>query len=129
MKYTGLLILFFLTLTGCQPDRAKVVRLPELTLPAPQKISDLDKNYQRYHKNSTLIQVQGKIVYQSKALGDWAYIEDDTGMALISLVGVSPNLALPSNKVGSIITVEGRISPDDTVINEYLIVPTTYKLG
>ena len=126
MKRCGIWFLFLVLLTGCRVTSAKTAVLPGLTLSEPQKISEIDKNYKRYLRNNTLVQIRGTIVYQSKALGNWAYVEDDTGMVLLNLNNTSPNFLLPLNKVGKTITVEGLLYPDDTVINEYLIVPITY---
>ena len=125
MKHLRIWVLVLGALTGCRVQSKNIV-LPELTLKAPQQISEINKNYKRYLRGNTLVQIRGTIVYQSKALGNWAYVEDDTGMALLNFDHTSPNFTLPLNKVGSTITVEGRVSPDDTVIDEYLIIPVTY---
>ena len=127
MRKIWFLLLILAALPGCR-SAAENYALPKLTLPAPQKISEVDKNYKRYLRSNTLVQIQGKITHQSKALGNWAYVEDDTGMVLINFDRTSPNFSLPLNKVGNTITVEGRVSPDDTVINEYLLIPAAYRL-
>ncbi|MDR2428975.1 MAG: hypothetical protein LBD62_04140 [Candidatus Margulisbacteria bacterium] len=118
-----------LLLSGCQPAAAPEISLPALTLPNPQKISELDKNYKRYAKAQTLVQIRGKIIYQSKTTGGWAFVEDDTGTVLLDFEPASPNFTLPPKQLGKTLTAEGRVSLDESVINEYLLIPTTYKLN
>ncbi|GBR72544.1 hypothetical protein NO1_0055 [Candidatus Termititenax aidoneus] len=122
-----LLGLAALLLTGCQPDTAPEISLPALTLPQPQKISELDKNYKQLAKAKTLVQIRGKIIYQSRTTGGWAFVEDDTGTALLDFEPTSPNFTLPPKQLGKTLTAEGRVSLDESVINEYLLVPATYK--
>jgi hypothetical protein len=126
--YVLLLCLAALTFLGCQNAGTPDTVLPELTLKTPQKISEIDRVYQRYAKNKTLVQVRGKIIYQSKTTGSWAFVEDDTAMVLLDFASASPNFSLPLRQTGKMITVEGRVSLDDTVINDYLLIPTTYRV-
>jgi hypothetical protein len=130
MFYSRLLLagLAALALSGCQPDAAPEIPLPELTLANPQKISELDKNYKRYAKARTIVQIRGKIIYQSKTTGGWAFVEDDTGTVLLDFEPASPNFSLPLKQLGKTLTAEGRVSLDESVINEYLIVPVSYKI-
>jgi hypothetical protein len=123
-----LLGLAALLLSGCQPDAAPEIPLPAFTLSQPQKISELDKNYKQYAKAKTLVQIRGKIIYQSRTTGGWAFVEDDTGTVLLDFEPTSPNFTLPLKQLGKTLTAEGRVSLDESVINEYLLVPTTYKL-
>lgn len=109
-------------------NNTPAAQLPALTLSAPQKISELDKNYKRLVKNKTLVQLKGKIIQQSKTPPHWAFIEDDTGIVLLDFAATSPNLSLPPKQINKTLIIEGFISPSETIINEYLIIPTTYKL-
>ena len=110
------------------PNKTPAIQLPELTLPAPQKINTIDKDYKRLARNKTTVQVKGKIIHQSKTAPGWAFIEDDTAIVLLDFETASANIILPAKQIGKTLTVEGYVSPDETVINEYLIVPVTYKL-
>ncbi|MDR1113529.1 MAG: hypothetical protein LBL50_00365 [Candidatus Margulisbacteria bacterium] len=123
-----LLGLAVLILSGCQPNAAPEISLPALTLQNPQKISELDKNYKQYAKAKTLVQIRGKIIYQSRTTGGWAFVEDDTGVVLLDFEPTSPNFTLPPKQLGKTLTAEGRVSLDESVINEYLLIPTSYKI-
>jgi hypothetical protein len=123
-----LLGLAALALSGCQPDTAPEISLPALTLAKPQNISELDKNYKQYAKAKTLVQIRGKIIYQSRTTGGWAFVEDDTGTVLLDFEPTSPNFTLPLKQLGKTLTAEGHVSLDESVINEYLVVPISYKL-
>jgi len=128
MRSVLLLILLCFILFGCRPEPIPDIQLPELALTVPQKISDIDKNYQRLARNRTLVQIKGTIIHQSKADNSWAFIADETAPVLLDFAAASPNIALSSKQTGKTIIVEGRVSPDSTVMNEYLIVPVTYKI-
>ncbi|MDR1453384.1 MAG: hypothetical protein LBJ25_05365 [Candidatus Margulisbacteria bacterium] len=123
-----LISLAVLALSGCQPTAAPEISLPPLTLSQPQKISELDKNYKRHAKAQTLVQIRGKIIYQSKTTGGWAFVEDDTGLVLLDFEATSPNFTLPPQQLGQTLTAEGRVSLDESVINEYLLIPLSYKI-
>lgn len=124
IKFFALCLVIF-CLTGCRQEPE--ITLPELTLSEPQAINIIDRNYKQLIRNKNIVQIKGEIIHQSKADTSWAFIEDNTGTALLDFSAVSTNIFLPPQSIGSTIIVEGRISADDTVMNEYVIVPSTYQ--
>jgi len=91
------------------------------------EISYLDKYYRYFIGKNKPVRFKGEIVYQGKLKGAWAFVEDDTGMVFVDFMASSPNILLPVEQRKEEVIIEGHLHLDDTILNNYKIVPYAYE--
>jgi hypothetical protein len=131
MKNFFYIFITLLFIAGCG-NRAEVFThrgLPFTETLKTVTIKELDKTYPTYVRGKQPVRIQGKIKYQCKIKGLWAFVDDGSGLLFIDFEPATPNIALPTHQYPYTITIEGRITPDETVLNNYHIIPTAYEFS
>jgi hypothetical protein len=127
-KYVIILSLLFI-ISGCsrQTELFNHQGLPFTENLKTITIKELDKTYPQYLRNKSRIRIQGTIKYQCKIRGLWAFIDDTTGLIFVDFAPTTPSISLSTHQYSYPIIIEGLLTPDETVLNNYHIIPTGYE--
>lgn len=90
-------------------------------------IKEMDTTYTRLIRYNQPVRVKGTIKYQCKIKGSWAFIDDTTGLVFINFAATSPNISIPKHQLRNPIVIEGHVKPDNTVVNDYHILPYAFE--
>jgi hypothetical protein len=90
-------------------------------------IKDLDKDYIKIVRQKTPVRIQGVIKYQCRIKGAWAFIDDGSSMVFVDFMAPTGNILLPTKQYQNPIIIEGRLVIDDTVLNNYHLIPYAYE--